>query len=221
MMTLESRLDGAGMARSWRGGVATAAARPGPAAPTAPCPPVKPEGHGGGIGRASPAGRAAAGASRRAPAANPAARDGARDGAEWRGAEAVIARLEEAGATLLALPSGGYSTRLRTSRHEVVRSALEGYGWQNARGESPRLRPPVPEPAAITRMDEAFAWLALIPADRYVLRRIVSARALVSPATGRHLFTWRRLALLLGCDHKAVQRWHAQGVALIVRGLAR
>jgi hypothetical protein len=67
-------------------------------------------------------------------------------------------------------------------------------------------------------MDQAFGWLALIPADRYVLRRIVSARSLVSPLTLRHLFSWRRLGLLLGADHKAVQRWHGQGVGLIVRG---
>ena len=37
----------------------------------------------------------------------------------------VIYRLEEAGATLLALPSGGYSTRLRSSSLEIVRTALE------------------------------------------------------------------------------------------------
>jgi hypothetical protein len=68
-------------------------------------------------------------------------------------------------------------------------------------------------------MDEAMGRIALIPADRYVLRRIVGARSLVSPATGRHLFAWRRLGLLLGADHKAVQRWHAQGIALIAAGL--
>jgi hypothetical protein len=52
----------------------------------------------------------------------------------------------------------------------------------------------------------------LAPSDR-------RARALVSPVTERHLFTWRRLATLLGADHKAVQRWHAQGVAMIVAAL--
>ena len=70
-------------------------------------------------------------------------------------------------------------------------------------------------------MDEALAWITRIPADRYVLRRIVGARALVSPVTERHLFSWRRLASTLGADHKAVQRWHAQGIGLIVASLNR
>jgi hypothetical protein len=218
--------NGALLARPWRGPVAGS----GGAAPTAPCPPVSPEGHGGDIGRVGVrSGRRAAsgGAPNGAPNG---AQVGAQVGATRRApidSETVIRRLEEAGRTMLALPSGGYSTRLRTSRLDVVRSALENYGWDSSgdhggrdsgAGQT-RLRPPVPPAAAITRMDEAMGWIALIPADRYVLRRIVGARSLVSPATGRHLFAWRRLGLLLGADHKAVQRWHAQGIALIAAGL--
>ena len=37
-------------------------------------------------------------------------------------------------------------------------------------------------------MDEAMAWISLIPLDRYVLRRIVGARSLVHPITERHLY---------------------------------
>jgi Domain of unknown function (DUF6362) len=151
------------------------------------------------------------------------ARNGASNGAlngARRDAEYVIYRLEEAGQTLLALPNTGYSTRLRTSSIDIVRSALEGYGWENFRKDDHRLRPALPDSARITRMDEALGWIPHIPQDRYVLRRIVGARALVSPVTERHLFTWRRLATLLGADHKAVQRWHAQGVAMIVAALA-
>ena len=59
----------------------------------------------------------------------------------------------------------------------------------------------------------------LIPLDRYVVRRIVGARSLVHPITLRHLFPWRRLAAAIGADHKAVQRWHAQGINLIVAAL--
>jgi len=126
----------------------------------------------------------------------------------------VTYRLEEAGETLLALPGTGYSTRLRTSSLEIVRTALENYGWSET-----RVRPPVPSSSKITRMDEALAWISLIPQDNYVLRRIVGARCLVSPVTDRHLFPWRRLAAALGADHKAVQRWHAQGIAIIVAAL--
>lgn len=130
--------------------------------------------------------------------------------------ELVVARLEEAGATLLALPESGYSPRMRSGALQVVHSAAEAYGWSHA-----RLRPPTPSPERITRMDETFAWLTLIPADRTVLRRLVGARALVSPLTGKHLYAWRRLGAVVGADHKAVQRWHAEGIRLIVRALNR
>jgi len=129
-------------------------------------------------------------------------------------ADYVRYRLEEAGTALLMLPATGYSTRLRTGALTVVHTALEAYGWNDA-----RLRPSPPDAARISRMDEALGWIARIPHDRYVLRRIVGARALVSPTTERHLYPWRRLGALLGADHKAVQRWHAQGIALIVASL--
>jgi hypothetical protein len=138
------------------------------------------------------------------------------EGAEARDAQGVIARLEEAGRTLLSLPDGGPSPRLRVSVWDVVRNAVEGYGWKGT-----RARPAVPQAERITRMDEALGWITLIPRDRYVLRRIVGARALVHPLTDRHLYPWRRLGAALGADHKAVQRWHAQGIDLIVAALAQ
>jgi len=126
-------------------------------------------------------------------------------------AEAVIARLEEAGSTLLALPNTGPSTRLVQSGLEWARDASESFAQPRA-----KLRPAVPDAARITRMDQALAWIPLIPADRYVLRRIVGARSLVNPMNGRYLYSWRRVAIAIGADHKAVQRWHAQGIDLIV-----
>lgn len=126
----------------------------------------------------------------------------------------VIRRLEEAGAALLAMPNTGWTTKLRTSNLDIVRSAVDSYGWADK-----RIRPPVPSAAEITRMDEAMGWILLIPVDRYVLRRIIGARSLVNPVTERHLFPWRRLAAAMGADHKAVQRWHAEGIDLIVAAL--
>lgn len=129
-------------------------------------------------------------------------------------ADFVVYRLEEAGATVLALPGTGWSTRMRSSSIEIVRTAMDSYGWSAA-----RIRPPVPSSEKISRMDEAMAWLTLIPQEKYVLRRVVGARSLVHPITDRHLFPWRRLGAALGADHKAVQRWHAQGIDMIVKGL--
>ncbi|MEO8715087.1 MAG: DUF6362 family protein [Acetobacteraceae bacterium] len=126
----------------------------------------------------------------------------------------VVRRLEEAGAALLAMPNTGWTTKLRTSNLDIVRLAADSYAPTDK-----RIRPPVPSAAEITRMDEAMGWILLIPVDRYVLRRIVGARSLVNPVTERHLFPWRRLGAAMGADHKAVQRWHAEGIARIVAAL--
>lgn len=128
--------------------------------------------------------------------------------------EDIVARFEAAGATLLAMPGQGYSTQIRTMRFDVVHSALDAYGWQSA-----AVRPPMPSAAAISQMDEVFGWLTLIPEARYVLRRIVGARALVHPITLRHLFPWRRIGTMLGADHKSVQRWHGQAVDMLREAL--
>ena len=128
--------------------------------------------------------------------------------------EFVIARLAEAGATLLALPNTGPSTRLRTGGLEWVRDVVP----LGARSEI-KVRPAAPGAAAIDRMDRALTWVSTIPQDKYVLRRVVGARSLVCPLTGRQMFSWRRIGTAIGADHKAVQRWHAQGVALIVAAL--
>ncbi|MDT7950428.1 MAG: DUF6362 family protein [Acetobacteraceae bacterium] len=137
--------------------------------------------------------------------------DGEPATAEW-----VIARLEEAGLTLLALPNTGPSTRLVQSGMEWAQNIAQAFEASRA-----KIRPAVPSAAHITRMDQAYRWISRLPDDKYVLRRVVGARSLVSPMTGRHLYSWRRLGTAIGADHKAVQRWHAQGIDLIVACLNR
>jgi hypothetical protein len=132
-------------------------------------------------------------------------------------AETVLYRLEEAGQTLLSLPARGPTTALRQTRHQYLADAVEAFA---AEGDAPP-QIPIPSAARITRMDQALAWIPLIPEANLVLRRIVGCRSLVSPLTERHLFTWRRLARLLGADHKAIQRWHATGIDTIVATLNR
>jgi hypothetical protein len=126
----------------------------------------------------------------------------------------LVLLLENAGATLLALPNAGHSTRIRQMRFDIVHTALEAYGWA-----AEPVRAPAPDAAAISAMDEAFGWLALIPDEKFVLRRILGARALVHPLTRRHLFPWRRLAGVLGADHKSVQRWHGDGIRFLMKAL--
>lgn len=132
-------------------------------------------------------------------------------------AETVIYRLEEAGQTLLSLPNRGPTTALRQTRHHYLAEAVEAFTAET--DLPPRM--PIPSPANITRMDQALAWIPLIPDANRVIRRIVGCRSLVSPLTERHLFTWRRLARLLGADHKAIQRWHATGIDTILATLNR
>ena len=121
----------------------------------------------------------------------------------------ILARLEEAGRTLMMLPGGARQARMNAQTFDLAPDPPMPAG---------KLRLTA-EPAAIDRMDEALGWLSRIPPDRFVLRRIVGARAMMDPLTGRHLFPWRRLAAVLGADHKAVQRWHAQGIAIIAASL--
>lgn len=99
-------------------------------------------------------------------------------------------------------------------RFDIVHTALEAYGWA-----AENIRVPVPDAAAISAMDAAYALLALIPDEKFVLRRVVGARSLVHPLTRRHLFPWRRLGGVLGADHKSVQRWHGDAIGLIVKAL--
>jgi hypothetical protein len=182
----------------------------GPAAPFASFPPVEPGGN-------DDAGRAR---KRVGGPPNGTPNDAPND-ARFANAKALEMRLEEAGETLLLLPQRGYTTRLRTSTWNVLDEATEAYATQNVREGMGRLHLPVPSAAKITRMDEALSWLPLIPDDKYVLRRLVASRMLVSPLTGRHLFPWRRLATLLGADHKAIQRWHGQGIDLLLSAVNR
>ena len=130
--------------------------------------------------------------------------------------EGLVTCLEEAGATLLSLPNTGFSPNLKTSALPILREAAEAYGWS-----ATEVRPAMPSASRISRMDTVLGYLALIPQDRYVLRRIIGCRALVHPISGRHLFSWRRLAELLGADHKAIQRWHAEGIRIIIFSLRR
>jgi hypothetical protein len=127
-----------------------------------------------------------------------------------RDAEYVTWWLERAGTTLLSLPNRGPKLGLRVHSMEVLMA-----GGGTAGG---RLRHTA-SAADISAMDEALRWLRLIPEAKRVVRRIVAARLLVSPETGRHLNSWRRIGRLIGADHHAVQRWHAEGIRLIVEGL--
>ena len=127
---------------------------------------------------------------------------------------AIIERLEAAGKTALSLPRGRHGPSKRvTMSIDIVLKASESYGWNLA-----PLRFS-PSAAQITQMEEAWGWLGLI--ESTIDRRIVTLRAMVHPVSERHIYTWRRLGVLVGADYKSVQHWHLRGIKIIKKSLDR
>ena len=130
--------------------------------------------------------------------------------------EFVIRRLEMAGETLLSMRMRSpYPAPYRCAFPEGVHEAMLAYGWSTE-----RVRPACPSSQDIDAMDRVYRWLSLIPQHRHVIRRIVAARSLIDPQSGRHVIHWRKLAGIIRADYRAVQRWHAQGIAMIVQALS-
>jgi hypothetical protein len=146
---------------------------------------------------------------------------------------ALRVRLEEAGATLLAIPGGHGPAKYRSNLPEPVREAMVAYGRHTI-----RVRPPLPSAAAISRMDEAMGWVALIEgagiADNpwsaggnALLRRLVHCRLLVDPMSWHetplkpiYLFKWSDLAALTNSNWRSVKLWHGAALGLIEGALA-
>ena len=123
------------------------------------------------------------------------------------------------GLALLAAAVGAVTAATPTVHPCLVLTPVDVVTIRANLGHAPLFDAALAE--ASERMDRALAWVSTIPQEKYVLRRVVGARSLVCPLTGRQVFSWRRIGTALGADHKAVQRWHAQGVALIVAALNR
>ena len=126
----------------------------------------------------------------------------------------IIERLHEAGKTALSLPKGRYGpSQSVTMNIDVVRAVNESYGWNAIPHRF------MPSPAEISRMEEALGWLELI--DNKVVRQIVALRAFIHPITKRNTYSWRRLGIMLGADHKSIMCWHAKGIKKIILALDR
>lgn len=130
-------------------------------------------------------------------------------------AETIISRLNEAGATMQALPNTGHSLRMKTQNFGASQDIVP----LTDRNHNKRLRPPVPSAEQITRMDEAMNWFSLIPSEKHVIRRIVALRSITNPMTGAHLYSWRRIADTVHADYRAVKTWYKQGIDLIYSAL--
>jgi hypothetical protein len=118
----------------------------------------------------------------------------------------VELHLEKAGRALMALPYAGcFPAGIRT---------FWSPGYDSRRWDPPSSR-------AISDMDEAYRWCALIPdLDQ---RRLVLMRSLVWPDSPendpRYEYSWRRLRRITGLhDTTLIARW-SRGIGAIVRRL--
>ena len=129
----------------------------------------------------------------------------------------VQERLEWAGLILARLnlsPTG--PAGLRGYWPDFAPELSVAYGYADA-----RWKPATPSPQEITQMDQTLRWVQLIPVDQFVLRRVVNARLLMNPYTERHLFTYKAVGKMLGCDWRAAMRWRQQGVEIIASKLPK
>jgi hypothetical protein len=121
------------------------------------------------------------------------------------GADEVKARLAEAAVVLRALSLGARDRPLRlVSRWpDVVRQGFDAYGYS-----SPRLRPPAPSPAAVSRADQSVLWLLWLDGEQ---RRVVWARAMG--------IAWRRLEDMDGRSHTTLRRVERDAIDVVCRKL--
>ena len=117
--------------------------------------------------------------------------------------------LEWAGAKLLAMHiSSPKPKEFRSFWPDYADEAHSAYGYT---GE--RLRPAQPRAVEIELMDKLLLFPGLI--EDIQIRRIVNARALVSPVANRYLYSWHKLGFMLNTSPRRVVRLHAKGLITI------
>lgn len=119
----------------------------------------------------------------------------------------VIASLDRAADTIrrMSFPRNGAPPRVMSYWPDVVRNAMEAYGWEPDR---PRLSRPSPE--AIDDLDRVLPWL--FPLDP-TQRKIVWTRAMG--------FSWQRIAEVMGVNAGQVRYAHEKAIDRIVSLLAK
>ena len=136
-------------------------------------------------------------------------------GVEYVDAAYVTRRLEAAGTTLMCLPANGTApAALKAAWPEIVRSALEISTFPDG-----HPRPPRPSAQAITAMDEAFTWLALLGNGAVQTKRLLWMRLMIWPMSDKHLFSWRKIAKSTGLHRDVLTLRHARGIDRIVTRL--
>lgn len=114
--------------------------------------------------------------------------------------------LEWAGSKLLAMRIASPAPReYKSFWPDYADDATQAYGYT---GE--KLRPAQPRSVEIELMDKLLLWPNLI--DEVLIRRIINARALVTPVANRYLYSWNKLGVMIGTDPRRVVRLHKKGL---------
>ena len=141
----------------------------------------------------------------------------------------IVARLEDAGRTLMTLPmpARGMPAGPRTAWPEYMQKYWDVFGHadeddnQDRREAQAHLINQVRVQAsqkAVDRLDEVLGWLWYIEVSRH--RRTVVARMLTHPVSERPVNSWKQIAKAMGADRRTVQRWYEGGIEQIIIGLA-
>lgn len=142
----------------------------------------------------------------------------------------IVARLEDAGRTLMTLPmpARGMPSGPKSSWPDHVQSFWDVFGyaeqddteerWEVQAHLINRVRVQASQ-KAVDRLDEVLGWLWYIETPCH--RRAVVARMLTHPVSERPVHSWKDIAKKMGADRRTVQRWYEGGVKQIIVGLAR
>ena len=96
----------------------------------------------------------------------------------------MITPLNEAASVLRRLPSGSrYERPFLTSWPDYKPGPNTAYGYDDV-----KVKPLIPSPAAIQRMEEVLAWLQLIPVE--YRRLLVQGRGVALAEAGSVLWLW-------------------------------
>lgn len=118
--------------------------------------------------------------------------------------------LEWAGQKLLAMKIPSPYPKIPTAAWPTFAQDFHAaYGYTEA-----TLRAAIPHSKEIQLMDEILLLPSLVSDPN--IRRLLHARALITPVAQRRLYSWTKLGKMLRTDRRAVARLHEKGLVEIL-----
>lgn len=134
--------------------------------------------------------------------------------------EEVKRRIEEAGRTALMLPGGQIGpTGYKSCWPDYVRRFEDMVGVLH-RNKRTKL---MATPRQIDEYDEVEIWLAGLKrhCDRKKIPHVSRAvgYGMLRRPSGRRVYSWRKVAKKLHCNHKTARVWYESGIDIITKQL--